>query len=56
MAPTMNLTTKHEVLQESSKLFDPIGLIAPVTIRSKLLMQKLWQHHTEWDEPLDNEF
>ena len=55
VAPVMNLTTKREVLQESSKVFDPIGLTAPVTIRSKLLMQKLWQHHIEWDEPLDNE-
>ena len=51
----MNLTTKREVLQESSKVFDPIRLTAPVIIRSKLLMQKLWQHHIEWDEPLDNE-
>ncbi len=55
MASMITLTTKREVLQESSKVFDPIGLTAPVTIRSKLLMQKLWQRHTEWDEPLDNE-
>ena len=55
MASMMTLTTKREVLQGSSKIFDPMGLTSPVTIRSKLLMQKLWQRHTEWDEPLDNE-
>ena len=55
VAPMMNLTTKREVLQESSKVSDPIGLTTPVTIRSKLLMQKLGQRHTEWDEPLDQE-
>ena len=29
---TSNLTTKHEVLQESSRVFDPLGLAAPITI------------------------
>ena len=47
------LTTKREVLQESSRIFDPIGFAVPVTIRSKLLMQKLWKMKTEWDEPLE---
>ena len=32
MASMITLTTKREVLQESSKVFDPIGLTAPVTI------------------------
>ena len=49
---TINLIIKREVLQDSSKVFDPLGLAAPVTIRSKLLMQTLWQKHLEWDEPL----
>ena len=48
-----NLTTKWEVLQESSKMFDPIGFTVPVTIRSKLLMQRLCQMNVEWDEPLE---
>ena len=51
----LNLTTKREVLQESSKTFDPIGFTVPVTIRSKLLMQRLWQMHVEWDEPLETD-
>ena len=38
-----NLTTKREVLQESSKTFDPTGFTVPVTGHSKLLMQKFWQ-------------
>jgi len=46
---------KREVLQDSSKVFDPLGLIVPVTIRSKLLMQTLWQKHLKWDEPLEPE-
>lgn len=50
---TSELTTKREVLQESSRIFDPIGFATPITIRSKLLMQKLWKMKIEWDEPLE---
>ena len=50
---TSELTTKREVLQESLKIFDPIGFATPVTIRSKLLIQKLWQMKIKWDEPLE---
>ena len=52
---TVHLITKREVLQDSSKVFDPLGLAVPVTIRAKLLMQTLWQKHLEWDEPLEPE-
>ena len=45
----VHLITKCEVLQDSSKVFDP------VTIRAKFLMQTLWQKHLEWDEPLEPE-
>ena len=43
--------TKRELLQESSKLFDPIGIMIPVTIQAKILIQKIWTYHIEWDEP-----
>jgi len=47
------LTTKRQVLKEASKLFDPLGITSPVSVRAKLFMQKLWQMNIEWDEPLD---
>ena len=46
------LITKREVLRESSKIFDPLGMLSPVTIKAKVFMQKLWQRNMEWDEPL----
>ena len=52
---TVHLITKHEVLQDSLKVFDPLGLVVPVTIRAKLLMQVFWQKHLEWEEPLEPE-
>ena len=45
--------TKREILKEASKLFNPLGVTSPVSVRAKLFMQKLWQLHVAWDEPLD---
>ena len=49
------LTTKRELLQELSKVFDPLGIATPVTIQAKLLIQKIWTAQIEWDEPLGAE-
>ena len=41
--------TKRTVLSQLSKIFDPIGLAAPVIIRTKIAMQRLWQLGVDWD-------
>ena len=46
-------TTKREVLKWSSSIFDPLGLILPVTVSAKLFLQQLWQENLEWDTILD---
>ena len=51
--PTSPLTTKREMLQDSSKLFDPLSILNPISVHAKLLMQRLWQQRVMWDEPLD---
>ena len=53
--PYDHLVTKREILQGISKIFDPLGFIAPVVIQAKLLMQKLWQLKVTWDEPLNDD-
>lgn len=45
-------TTKRSILSEVSKLFDPIGWLSPLIIRSKILMQQLWILSVGWDDPL----
>ena len=39
--PTTDVITKRSVFKQSSQLFDPLGLITPITIRAKLFIQKL---------------
>ena len=48
--------SKHQVLQQSSKSFDPLGIASPVTIQAKLLVQTLWQKKISWDKPLSSEY
>ena len=52
---TTPLITKRDVLRDSSSIFDPLGLITPVTIQAKIFLQDLWGKHLQWDEPLDDE-
>ena len=42
-----SFVTKREVLQDMSKIFDPLG-----TIMAKLFMQELWHRQLDCDEPL----
>ena len=42
--------TKRNLLKKISTLFDPLGLLAPFTIRLKLLMQETWSAGIDWDK------
>nr|XP_031829449.1 uncharacterized protein LOC116425623 [Nomia melanderi] len=44
--------TKRTVLSVIAKIFDPLGLLAPVIVTAKILMQRLWQLQLDWDESL----
>lgn len=47
--------TKRTVLSELLSIFDPLGLLSPVTIYNKILMQKIWQQKIDWDDEVDSE-
>ena len=32
-----------------------MGLLTPITVKAKLLLQTLWKRKVEWDEPVDQE-
>ncbi|XP_071576379.1 uncharacterized protein [Temnothorax nylanderi] len=44
--------TKRRVLAETARLFDPLGWLAPVVIRAKILIQSAWLQRLDWDDPL----
>jgi len=47
---TSSSKTKREVLSAISRLFDPLGLINPILIRAKLIMQEIWATNLGWDD------
>ena len=49
------LVTKREILSESAQIYDPLGLLTPITVKAKLLLQTLWRKKLDWDEPLDQD-
>ncbi|XP_062539284.1 uncharacterized protein LOC134207594 [Armigeres subalbatus] len=44
--------TKRLILSTIAKLFDPMGLISPVVVSAKILMQQLWVLSCGWDDPV----
>ncbi|XP_059048555.1 uncharacterized protein LOC131843818 [Achroia grisella] len=49
------IPTKREALSIIMALFDPLGLISPITTPAKRLLQDTWRYKTGWDESLPEE-
>ncbi|XP_062713540.1 uncharacterized protein LOC134283957 [Aedes albopictus] len=45
--------TKRNVLSQIAKIFDPLGLISPVVVFAKIIMQQIWMSKLKWDDVLD---
>lgn len=59
--PIPEIITKRRFLSEIASVFDVLGVLSPVTIKSKLLMQRIWKEkNVDWDDVippmLGNEF
>ncbi|XP_045178019.1 uncharacterized protein LOC123538117 [Mercenaria mercenaria] len=50
--PIRAITTKREILRQTSRLYDPLGLLSPVTVRAKIMLQHIWQEKFDWDTEL----
>lgn len=49
----IEVNSKRTLLSAASRLFDPLGWVAPCVIIAKILLQKLWlARWLSWDEPL----
>ena len=47
--------TKRLMLRASASIFDPLGLLSPFTVRSKVLLQNVWRMKKDWDDSLPPE-
>ncbi|XP_011858217.1 PREDICTED: uncharacterized protein LOC105555783 [Vollenhovia emeryi] len=53
--PARGVCTKRSILASISQIFDPLGLLGPVIVNAKLIIQKLWKLKIDWDESLPSE-
>ena len=49
---TQQKYTKRELLRKVATLFDPLGLVAAVTISGRILLQQLWLQGLDWDDSI----
>lgn len=46
--------TKRGILAKIAKVYDPLGLVSPVTLTGKVLYREACDLHVAWDKPLPN--
>ncbi|XP_070526460.1 uncharacterized protein [Cardiocondyla obscurior] len=47
--------TKRTILAEIASIFDPLGLLGPVIVVAKIIMQDTWQTQMGWEESVPQE-
>ena len=47
--------SKQNALALISSLFNPLGLLSPLSIRGRIFLQTLWKAKVSWDESLSEE-
>ena len=47
--------TKRSFLKNLVMVFDPLGLVLPVTMTGRILFQDMWVAGPEWNDNLPNE-
>ena len=48
--PSDDSVTKRNLVSDVAKVFDALGLFAPVTIKMKIILQRLWELKLDWDD------
>ncbi|GBM61153.1 hypothetical protein AVEN_142694-1, partial [Araneus ventricosus] len=52
ITPSASVPTKRTILADIAKLFDPLGFLGSVIVKSKVFLQTLWLQKLEWDQEL----
>ncbi|XP_051159156.1 uncharacterized protein LOC127280293 [Leptopilina boulardi] len=45
--------TKRTILAAAHKIFDPIGVTCPVSLKPKMILRNLWEEKIDWDVNLE---
>ena len=48
--------TKRTLVSKIAKIYDMLGWCSPVTIKIKILLQRLWEFGVDWDEVVPTKF
>lgn len=46
------LQTKRQILRMAMSLFDPLGMVAYITVVARILLREAWRSETEWDQQI----
>lgn len=46
------LPTKRQLLRMAMSLFDPLGMVAYITVVARILLREAWRTETEWDQQI----
>ncbi|GBM11079.1 hypothetical protein AVEN_206495-1 [Araneus ventricosus] len=46
------INTKRYILQVAGRIFDPLGILGPFTIKIKCMIQEIWCLGLDWDDPI----
>jgi hypothetical protein len=52
---SMSHITKRSISSVIARIYDPLGLFAPVIVRAKILLQRVWALKVDWDESLPSD-
>ncbi|XP_044588714.1 uncharacterized protein LOC123267892 [Cotesia glomerata] len=47
--------TKRTILSDIAKIFDPIGILGPIVLAAKTIIQECWKLKIHWDEAVPQE-
>ena len=44
--------TKRSILNYTSSIFDTLGILSPIILEPKLIIQSLWKEKVDWDDKI----
>ena len=55
VSPKEQPVTRRGILSTVASLYDPLGLVAPVLLKAKIILQEMCRRGTGWDDPPTDE-